>query len=857
MKSGVVFLLLLLSATLATEAQESSAPLRSIHSVLELTNEEAARNPEVDVVGVVTYVDYSWSSLFISEGKRAIYVSAPAEALQGLCFGDWVRVRGEARNSDVLPIIGNAWFEPVAVSGDGMPEPGVVSASDLRNLQSLDARWVELSGLVADHYQFGNRAGFVLAVGGHLVKVLPAESIPELEESEALGTFVRIRGHAHALKEPDVGITALEILVHDASQVEILSIEDNSLLGNGERSFDLNEFMSMRPQRSAIATIAGQITLKESDRTVFVEDETGGARVRLKGDSDLLQGDLVEMIVFKKGGYAHHRELLSLLTRRTGRAPMRTPLELEPQEVSATVPANRLVRVHGILRESIKVRNSTEMKLTCDGVTYYANVLDNSGLALLLKRAKELELTGVCEMTRSESGRFPTMTLLIQDARGVNTLSVYPVWNREMLESVIQVLLAIAFICGIWLVALRRRVGEQTAAIRSQAGQLVQAQKMDAVGRLAGGIAHDFNNLLVGISGNLAMLKLNESKLTPGGLGYVEAAESAASRAKELVKQMLGFSRKSTLQMEVTDANAVVSRLLELIEHSFDKTIELEQDLADDLWRVRADGTHLEQVLMNLCVNAKDAMLEGRGRILVRTRNYTATGSAGLKGDYVVISVRDDGCGMREEIREKIFEPFFTTKPLDRGTGLGLAMSHGIIEQHGGRIECSSEVGVGTCFTIYLPRTKDGSLAERRSEPADGNLFGKEQVLVVDDEAVVRAVAQGFLRHHGYRVSIAEDGRSALEKVVSMRSELDIVLMDLTMPRMTGKEAFHKIKSIYPDLPTVICSGHLVDFDGFVKETGFRPDVFIQKPYELQSFLAAIRTVLDRKAGAAGHPAKS
>ena len=304
--------------------------------------------------------------------------------------------------------------------------------------------------------------------------------------------------------------------------------------------------------------------------------------------------------------------------------------------------------------------------------------------------------------------------------------------------------------------------------------------------------------------------------------------------------------------MEITNANAVVSDLVDLLQHSFDKSIEFEQRLESNLWPTKADGTQLEQILLNLCVNAKDAMPAGVGRITIKTRNYQSDQPGPLCGEYVVIDVCDNGSGMSEELRARIFEPFFSTKTPDKGTGLGLAMSYGIIEQHGGHIKCTSEEGRGTCFSVFLPKCDDApastcqeagaSAAPGKNRHLDGPASGR--VLVVDDEAVVRAVAKGLLSHAGYDVSTAEDGRDALESLAGNEGDVDLVILDLTMPRMTGKEAFREIRSKYPGLPVIICSGYLVDLDAFEREAGFYPDAFIQKPYEVDHMLSEVRRVL-------------
>ncbi len=378
---------------------------------------------------------------------------------------------------------------------------------------------------------------------------------------------------------------------------------------------------------------------------------------------------------------------------------------------------------------------------------------------------------------------------------------------------------------------------------------LVQAQKMEAVGRLAGGIAHDFNNLLTGITGNLAVAKLNTDVPLRDSLEHLDAAESAAVRASELVKQMLGFSRKAHLELKVCDVNDVVTRLSELIRHSLGATVDIRLELDDAIAPVKLDGTQLEQVLMNMCVNARDALPDTGGVIEFKTSTCQLEASESRQaGDYTMISVIDNGSGMPPEVLSKIFEPFFTTKEQGKGTGLGLAMSFGLVEQHGGWIECDSEVGNGTEFRIYLP-THLGPLHQTaettiKRETALDAVGDRRKIMVVDDESVVRTVAAGILRKCDFEVITAENGREAVEKAASALDSLDAVLLDLTMPVMSGKEALRRLKDLRPDLPVIICSGFLVDLDTFSKEVGVAPDGFVQKPYDLSVLIAAIRECL-------------
>ncbi|MEM9481150.1 MAG: ATP-binding protein [Verrucomicrobiota bacterium] len=382
---------------------------------------------------------------------------------------------------------------------------------------------------------------------------------------------------------------------------------------------------------------------------------------------------------------------------------------------------------------------------------------------------------------------------------------------------------------------------------------LQQAQKMEAIGRLAGGVAHDFNNLLTGIIGNLQLAQMGKTGSNSDEGQFIESAKKAGQRAAELVKQLLGFSRRTHLELQFTNANEVISDVEALLNASFDPSIRIEVHASDDLWGVKIDPTQMEQVVMNMCVNAKDAMVKG-GQLKLHTRNRTlserdaSTMPGARAGEFIVISVEDDGEGIPPEVMEKIFEPFFTTKEQGKGTGLGLATSYGIVQQHGGWISCDSIQGEGTTFHIYLPKQeKKASSANPRNREKDVR-GGEETLLLVDDESVVRAVAEGALKHHGYSILNAADGQEALDILEQSENQVDLVLLDLTMPRLSGRETLKVIREDHGDLPVVVCSGFLVDLDGFEEETGLRANGFVQKPYNLKALAAKVREVLDETA---------
>jgi two-component system cell cycle sensor histidine kinase/response regulator CckA len=383
-------------------------------------------------------------------------------------------------------------------------------------------------------------------------------------------------------------------------------------------------------------------------------------------------------------------------------------------------------------------------------------------------------------------------------------------------------------------------------------GQLQQAQKMEAVGTLAGGIAHDFNNLLQAIQGYTELLLIRKKE---GESDWRELQQviRASKRGAELTQQLLTFSRKVESKRIPLDLNQEVGELGELLKRTIPKMIGVEFKLADNLKMVNADPVQLKQVLMNLAVNAKDAMPEG-GKLLIETQSVTLDQEfcrryAEVKpGDYVLFSISDTGHGMGKETLEHIFDPFYTTKEVGKGTGLGLAIVYGIIKNHEGYITCYSRPEVGTTFRIYLPALEPESVpadALITPEPEDLARGGNETILLVDDEEFIRELGVDVLGRAGYTVLTASDGENALKLYRQERARIDLVILDLIMPGMGGRKCLEELLRIDPHTRVLISSGYSPD--GPTKgalETGAKG--FVSKPYDTTQLLQLVREILDR-----------
>ncbi len=374
--------------------------------------------------------------------------------------------------------------------------------------------------------------------------------------------------------------------------------------------------------------------------------------------------------------------------------------------------------------------------------------------------------------------------------------------------------------------------------------RLLRSQKLEAVGTLAGGIAHDFNNLLTAIIGYSEIMIEKVSKDDPL-FRYADIIHNAAERGAELTKRILALTRKEKMEMKLLDINSVIRSSLELLDRSIPRTIEIVTRLGDNMPMIKADAAQMQQVILNLAVNARDAMPHG-GRLTVETAVSGLRGRAEDGGfantGFVKISVSDTGIGMDKSTQGKIFDPFFTTKEMGKGTGLGLYMVHSIVTRHGGYINLFSEPGKGTRFNIYLP-VAGGEEPEASAEAVD--LRGSETILVVDDEAYVRGMCRDILEPMGYEVLLAESGSEAIDVFGRMQEKISLIILDMIMPRMEGNEVFHALRSIKPGVKVVLCSGYSVNgFAGIEQLIKEGAKGFVQKPFTRRNIALAIRKAL-------------
>jgi two-component system cell cycle sensor histidine kinase/response regulator CckA len=378
--------------------------------------------------------------------------------------------------------------------------------------------------------------------------------------------------------------------------------------------------------------------------------------------------------------------------------------------------------------------------------------------------------------------------------------------------------------------------------------QLIQAQKFEGIGQLAGGIAHDFNNMIGAIIG-WADIGMEETEPSSRLRRHFEKIRHQADRAAALTKQLLAFARRQILEPRDMDLNKSITETLSLLEKVIGSNIEIKPRLAPKLSLVRADPTQVEQVLMNLCINARDAM-PGGGSLVIETTNcpldesYCALQPLARPGNYAVLSVTDSGTGMDAATLDRIFEPFFTTKELGKGTGLGLATVYGIIRQHGGFIQVYSEVGTGTTFRAYLPVSAAAAASPEEAEDTRPARGGSETILVAEDHEGLRQLAFETLSHLGYQVLLASDGEQAINEFILHRNSVDLALLDVVMPKFSGPEVYARICAEKADVPVIFATGYSADI-AVLQKAQQQGLPIIQKPYTPRNLARKVRETLD------------
>jgi signal transduction histidine kinase/ActR/RegA family two-component response regulator len=395
---------------------------------------------------------------------------------------------------------------------------------------------------------------------------------------------------------------------------------------------------------------------------------------------------------------------------------------------------------------------------------------------------------------------------------------------------------------------VRMQIATDITDLKKMESQLNQAQKMESVGRLAGGVAHDFNNMLGVILGHteLAMLHADENHDLHADLNEIQ---NAAKRSADLVKKLLAFARKEIISPRQLDLNDTVERMLNMLHRLIGEDIDLVWKPSAHLWHVKMDPSQIDQILANLCVNARDA-ISGVGKLTIETgiktfdEEYCKEHAEFIPGDFVLLAVSDNGCGMDKETLDNLFEPFFTTKEVGKGTGLGLATVYGIVKQNNGFINVYSKPGQGSSFKIYLPRLAVDGEADQAIPEKKTTAGGTETILLVEDEPTILRMTRMMLERKGYIVLSAATPTEAIEKATIHTGSIDLLMTDVVMPEMNGRDLSGKITDLYPDIRVLFMSGYTANV---IAHQGVLDDgvAFIQKPFSMAGMTEKVRELLD------------
>ena len=522
------------------------------------------------------------------------------------------------------------------------------------------------------------------------------------------------------------------------------------------------------------------------------------------------------------------------------------------------VDAGIISRLYGLQHEdNYKVKRST---IICCPRNLYFAVPKNKNQDLIEKIDRHLY-----QLKRQDQSVY--YTSLIKWIEGISPYK-FPAWLVWLLILVGGVLAV--FAAGI--VVLKIQVNRQTSELskrnqelineiadrkraesekESIQAQLIQAQKMEAVGTLAGGIAHDFNNSLQAISNYVELIKF-ESSRNAQDPNYFDSILSVIRNSSNLTRQLLTVSRKIESKLKPTNLNDQILQVQTLLQRTVPKMIKIELDLAEDLKIIHADSSQIEQILLNLALNASHAIADD-GRITIKTRNvildkdFTNTHWGTELGEYALLTISDTGHGIAKEVQPRVFEPFFTTKAPGQGTGLGLSMVYGIVKNHHGHIEYESEPGAGTQFNIYFPVSKSEQvLKEEITIKEEKSAAGNETILVVEDSESILDAVKRMLQHFGYTVITASYGEQAIELYLAQKESIDLVILTLNMPGMGGRKCLERLIEINPELKTIITSGYTSAANLRTVQNGGNTE-FVEKPYELRELLRIIREILDRQ----------
>jgi len=829
--------------SLAVSAGSSDLPeIRSMKAVKALPRAEAGRGYPVRVEGVVTALNPRYDGYFLQDGSVGIFVVLPRTQGPLPLIGQHVRLTGLTDKGGFAPVIRHSSLEALGTAPLPVPariEPGGVFHGWEENL------WVEFEGIATAVVTDGRTHQLEVFAGPRRFLVWFSEGDSADRLQPLVDARVKVQGVYSPLYTASGALSGFRIFTTAPTMLKVL--EPPAAASDFRSIASLSQFdLRGAPQRRF--RTAGTVSYRDTSGRLYLQDGDSSLRVIGNGPGDpplgawaIVEGFLAPDAPMPQ---LEHVRWLSA----TPGSPV-APVRALAESLASGDLDGRLVSVEGFLESRRTSGSELQLNLLAGRSRFAASMeAPGSGGAFPgVRPGALLSLTGVCvaQPWKNFAGT-RLATLRLRTANDIVVIRHAPWWDlQRAVYAAFAVSVLLIFVLAA-VVRLRHNLVVQMELRSKLEAQLLHAQKLESVGRLAGGVAHDFNNLLTVINGYGDLLLSRMTRQDPYRAS-LEQIRMAGERAKELTQKLLAFSRRQLAQPKAIDLNLVVAEGVKMFGRLIGEDIELITRLDPEMGQVMADPGQLHQVLMNLVVNARDAMPSG-GKLIIETKNVQvgedlATQHPGLTpGSYVYLGVTDTGTGMSDEVKEHLFEPFFTTKE-SRGTGLGLATVHGIVRQGGGWIGVTSELGQGATFHIYLPRITALPAAQLSAGVHGTAVHGLETVLVVEDQDAVREFASTVLARCGFRVLQASNGPDAIALAERYPETIHLLLTDVVLPLMNGRALADKLTTARPGIKVLYVSGYAEETIGHhgVLDSGLS---YLPKPFSPDQLAIKVREVL-------------
>ena len=818
--------------------------MRSVQGVKGLSRAEAARGYPVNVEGVVTApINPRHDGYFLQEGATGICVFASRGSAEALRAGQRVRITGRSEKGGFAPVIRQSSLQ--ILGNASLPRPVRIDPGEL--FQGWEENiWAEIEGLATAVVSDGMSNQLELFAGPKRLLIWFSEATPVQTLNSLIGSRVLVRGVYSPLYTASGDLAGFRLFTPSTSLLKVIEPPPS------EEEFrsiaSLSQFDVRGLPRHRFRT-SGTVTYRDSMGRIYLQD--GGSALQVVGtgggDPPLNTWATLDGFLSPDSGMPRMEHVRWLSTTR---GPMPAVRQALAESLASAELQGRLVTIEAFLEDRHTSGGELQLELI-SGRTRFTAHMEAPGSSDAFPEIRPgalLRLTGVSAPAAGQHlGGALVPSLWLRNDQDISLVRSAPWWDLRRAVYAASAASLLLVIVLVWVVRLRHNLVVEMARRSSLEEQLLHAQKLESVGRLAGGVAHDFNNYLTVVLGYTSLLldQFPENGLIRSQLNTIrEVGQKTAS----LTRQLLAFSRKQVMQPVPSDLNEIISNAKSTLLPLIGEHIEIVMSLGA-VDHANIDPAQFMQVLVNLAVNARDAMPNG-GTLIFETMNMDlgprdVRPEYGLQpGKYACVTVSDTGEGMDRATRERIFEPFFTTKEAGRGTGLGLAVVFGIVKQSKGHIQVQSKPGFGTRFRIYLPTAERPVPCMQEPQLSSKKQLGSETILVVEDQTAVRQLVSTALQKHGYRVISAPGPMQALSILENTTVSIELLLTDVVMPEMSGRVLAAEASTKRPGIRVLYMSGHSEEILSSQEVAGERIDC-LEKPFTADQVAAAVREVLD------------